>query len=171
MYIRKEQWEAAEAGCKRVLKLDKCHVKARFCLSKALLHLGKASQALDIIDDLLASNASDRTFKLTKQEAERLLREENGHYDFMSMHQEQTSSGLCKFHADFASNAVAFGVDVLKCDGNVIEDVLQPIALLPTHLFVHQKHLLLFLLLQKMICNFNLIHTVKWWKAAQLLLS
>jgi tetratricopeptide (TPR) repeat protein len=116
VYLRKEHWEDAEVDCKAVLEMEKSHVKANFRLSKALLHLGKASQALGIIDGLLAHNADDRTFKVIKQEAERLLREENGHYDLMSMHQEQASSNL-RFHADYASNAVALGVDVLKSDG------------------------------------------------------
>lgn len=116
--LRKERWEDVECYTQQVLLIDNQHSKARFRLAKALMRLGKSSEALVIAADLMNQNKRDSSFQELVDEGRRLVQEEEGRYDFRRMREEASSQKAKQFHADFISPNVEVGASIETVSGS-----------------------------------------------------
>lgn len=110
--VRRGQWEDSERDSRAVLAIDGEHVKAKFRLAKALLHIGSPSEALQIMKDLLVSNAKERSFQALLSDCNRAVEEQKGKYSFDAIRSEKPISKEIPFHSNFVSKSIEVGVDI-----------------------------------------------------------
>jgi tetratricopeptide (TPR) repeat protein len=113
--LRRGQWEDAERDACAVLAIDGDHVKAKLRLAKAQFRVGRPSEALESVQELLSKNPKDRSLQDLYYDCERTIREQQGHYDLPAMRKAarsgSSSSKPLPFHADYLSPSIEISVD------------------------------------------------------------
>jgi tetratricopeptide (TPR) repeat protein len=110
--LRECRWEDAEQDCLAVLSIEGGHVKAKFRLTKALVRLGKAVEANDIVRELVSASPKEKAFKELQMQIHQAVKEQGGIYDLELMRKEARLSGPMPFHADYISAKVELGVTI-----------------------------------------------------------
>jgi tetratricopeptide (TPR) repeat protein len=119
--LRSGQWEYAERDAREVLAIDGDHVKAKFRLAKAQYRLGRPSEALEVVQELLGKIPKDRSFQELYNDCEKTIQEQQGHYDLPAMRKAARSYSCSKklqFHDDYVSPDIEIGVDIEAAGGD-----------------------------------------------------
>ena len=119
--IRQERWEAAEDDAQAVLQIDENHVKARFRLATALLHLNQLQRAYELIRTLAEETPKQKAFQELKLRVEVALQEQQGNFNFKLMRREAAvdagGGAVPPFHANYCSPKIRHGVEIQKRNG------------------------------------------------------